>query len=272
MCTRWPSVNAVAVCLNLVLLYAFWKFGFELADTLEAYEAVVWRFSQSVRQRLLAFVTRPVPVEAAVYLRVFALSSWGIGTSLAAYAIGASVLTGVTAEIGSNAVAGATQPSSNSLVLLVLVYAALLLASLLYLEGLPALPITLYKSTPVSFHRLTLYLVLPHVILFSPVALLGAVLALIESNSVGTAMLLLILPLMLPVFAWVTGVRFWTRRLFPPLFYIGAGLAGMIAVALQPVIFLVVAGVLLVLLYRGATRTYDEVGVDEFKGRADGQI
>ena len=148
--------------------------------------------------------------------------------------------------------------------MLVLSYAALVVASLVYLGGLPALPVTFYKTTSVSFARLTYYLILPHVTLFAPLAVIGALLVTFRTGHLAIAAVVFLLLGILPMFAWLTGVRYWNRRMFPSLFYLAVGVAGMFAVALQPLVFLGVAIGLLLWLYHAARLVYEQVGIDEF--------
>ena len=74
LCVWWPPANVIVAAANLILLVICWRFGFRLTNDLTVYAAIIECLSRSVRQRLLGFVTRAIPIELAVYLRVFALS------------------------------------------------------------------------------------------------------------------------------------------------------------------------------------------------------
>ena len=270
----WPPASLLFILANVGLLAAFWMTRLEAKNTDgpdRIYHALVRDFSTSARARLISSITQFVPISTSVYLRLFSFTPFGLGTIISSY--GLAVFLFLELQSGASMFGLSDDVAlMRDRIVLVVTYAATMLASLVYLEGLASLPFTFHKTTPVSFARLSRYLLTPHLILFSPVALAGAYLGVAAGNSVATAAMIVAIAVLLPTFAWFIGVRYSGRRLFPAMLYISMGICGMVAVAIKPLAFVGCCVALLLILFRGASRVYAEAAAEQSLGRPYGTV
>ena len=254
-CLRWESANLVVLLANVAGLAAFWGNGIRGWHPVTLYRAVIHRLGRSQRKALAAFVTRRLPVEATVYAREFLLTPVGLVTVFAAYGFAFAAAADLSAY---------GMPASGVPANLLLAYLATAMASGVYLTGLRALPITFYKLTPVSFARLTGYLVLPHLAVLAPIAMVALALELQAGGAIVTLGLLLLQMIVLPLLAWLVAVRHLHRILLPTLFYALLAVGGLVAAVVRPLLFVGLCAAVLWFLYRGASARYLATVADEW--------
>ncbi len=251
---RWEAANLVVVAVNVVVLAAFWGYGARTWNPVTLYGAVVRRLARSQRQALAARVTRRMPIEVAVYSREFLLTPEGLVTCAAGYGF----------AIAAAADLSASMPASGVPANLIFAYLATAAASGVYLTGLRGLPIAFYKLTPVSFARLTAFLVLPHLAVLAPITLAALALELAAGGAPATLGLLPLQMAMLPLLAWLVAVRHLHRVLLPTLFYALLAVSGLVAAVVRPLLFVGLGAAVLVFLYRGASARYLAATADEW--------
>ena len=256
---RWESANGVILLVNLVILTASWSNGVRGWNPVTLYRAMIHRLSRSQRRPLVALVTRRLPIEVAVYARTFLLTPPGLVTGLAAYGL----LFAGAADLSAHGL------PSGAPATLILGYLATTVASFGYLAGMEGLPMAFYKLTPVSFARLTGYLVLPHLVVVAPIALVGIGIELWVGGSAGTVGLLLLQMILLPLVAWLTAVRYLNRSVLPVLFYAFVVIGGLAAAVVMPWLFVGLGVGLLWFLYRGAASRYESTVADEWLEQDD---
>ena len=259
-CLRWDSANLVVLPVNLAALAAFWSIGARGWNPVTLYHAVVQRLARSQRKALAALVTRRLPIAVAVYAREFLLTPGGLISCAAAYGFAFAAAADLSAY---------GMPASGVPATLMLAYLATAAASGVYLTGLRALPITFYKLTPVSFARLTRYLVTPHLAVLAPITLVALALELAAGGALATLGLLLLQMIVLPLLAWLVAVRHLHRILLPTLFYALLAVGGLGAAVVEPLLFVGLCAAVLWFLYRLASARYLSTAADEWSERDD---
>ena len=219
------------------------------------YRAVVRRLARSQRQALAARLTRRLPLEVAVYAREFLLTPGRLVTCTGGYGFALAAAADLSAY---------GMPASGVPANLIFAYLATAAASGVYLTGLRTLPIAFYKLTPVSFARLTAFLVLPHLAVVAPITLAALVLELAAGAAPATLGLLLLQMVVLPLLAWLVGVRHLHRAMLPSLLYALLAVSGLVAAVVRPLLFAGLGAAVLWFLYRGASARYLAATADEW--------
>ena len=254
-CLRWEAANLVVLVVNAGLLAAFWSSGARGWNPVTLYRAVVRRLARSQRKALAARVTRRLPIEVAVYAREILLTPGGLVTCAGGYGFALAAAADLSAY---------GMPASGVPANLIFAYLATAASCGVYLSGLRALPIAFYKLTPVSFARLTRYLVLPHLAVVAPITLAALALELAAGGAPATLGLLLLQMLVLPLLAWLVAVRHLRRVLLPSLLYALLAVSGLIAAVVRPLLFVGLCAAVLGFLYRGASARYLAASADEW--------
>ena len=255
VCLRWEAAHVVVLPVNVAVLVAFWSSGARGWNPVTLYRVVVQRLGRSQRKALAARVTRRLPITVAVYAREFLLSPGGLVTCAAGYGFAVAAAADLSAS---------GMPASGVPANLIFAYLATAAASGVYLAGLSALPIAFYKLTPVSFARLTGFLVLPHLAVVAPITLAALALELAAGGAPATLGLLLLQTFVLPLLAWLVAVRHLHRILLPSLFYALLALSGLVAAVVRPLLFVGLCAVVLWFLYRRASARYLATTADEW--------
>ena len=254
-CLRWEVANLVVLAANAGLLAAFWSSGTRVWNPVTLYRAVVRRLARSQRQALAALVTRRLPIEVAVYAREFLLTPGGLVTCAGGYGFALAAAANLSAY---------GMPASGVPANLIFAYLATAAAAGVYLTGLRALPITFHKLTPVSFARLTGFLVLPHLVVVAPITLVALALELAAGGAPSTLGLLLLQMIVLPLLAWLVAVRHLHRILLPTLFYSLLAVSGLVAAVVRPLLFVGLCAAVMWFLYRAASARYLAATADEW--------
>ena len=211
--------------------------------------------ARSQRKALAALVTRRLPIAVAVYAREFLLTPGGLVTCAGGYGFALAVAADLSAY---------GMPASGVPANLIFAYLATAAASGVYLNGLRGLPIAFFKLTPVSFARLTGFLVAPHLAVVAPITLAALALELAAGGAPATLGLLLLQMFVLPLLAWLVAVRHLHRALLPSLFYALLALSGLVAAVVRPLLFVGLCAAVLWFLYRAASARYLAATADEW--------
>lgn len=254
-CLRWEAAPPVVVAVNGALLAAFWSSGPRCWNPLTLYGAVVRRLARSQRRALAARLTRRLPIQTAVYAREFLLTVGGLVTCAAGYGFAFAAAADLSAY---------GMPASGVPANLIFAYLATAAASGVYPTGLRGLPIAFYKLTPVSFARLTGFMVLPHLAVVAPITVAALALELAAGGAPATLGLLLLQMVVLPLLAWLVAVRHLHRVLLPTLFYSLLTVSGLVAAVARPLLFVGLCAAVLGFLYRGASSRYLATSADEW--------
>ena len=253
-CLRWEAANLVVMAVNVGLLAAFWSSGARGWNPVTLYRAVVRRLARSQR-KALALVTGRLPIAVAVYAREFLLTPGGLVTCAGGYGFALAAAADLSAY---------GMPASGVPANLIFAYLATAAASGVYLNGLRGLPIAFFKLTPVSFARLTGFLVAPHLAVVAPITLAALALELAAGGAPATLGLLLLQMFVLPLLAWLVAVRHLHRALLPSLFYALLALSGLVAAVVRPLLFVGLCAAVLLFLYRAASARYLAATADEW--------
>ena len=254
-CLRWEAANPVVLAVNGALLAAFWSSGARCWNPATLCRAVVRRLARSQRLALAARITHRLPIQTAVYAREFLLTVGGLVTCAAGYGFAFAAAADLSAY---------GMPASGVPANLIFAYLATATASGVYPTGLRGLPIAFYKLTPVSFARLTGFMVLPHLAVVAPITVAALALELAAGRAPTTLGLLPLQMVVLPLLAWLVAVRHLHRVLLPPLFYSLLTVSGLVAAVARPLLFVGLCAAVLGFLYRGASSRYLATSADEW--------
>ena len=252
---RWEAANLVVLAVNVALVATFWSSGARCWSPVTLCRAVVRRLARSRRQALATRLTRRLPIEVAVYAREFLLTPGGLVTCATGYGFAFAAAADLSAY---------GMPASGVPANLVFAYLATAAASGVYLTGLRDLPVAFYKLTPVSFMRLTGFMVAPHLAVVAPITVAALALELAAGAAPATLGLLPLQMIVLPLLAWLVAVRHLHRVLLPSLFYSLLAVSGLVAAAVRPLLFVGLCAAVLAFLYRAAAARYLAATADEW--------
>ena len=263
MFRQWPAADHVLLPLNIAACVACWTvvIGRLNPTRIQRFlvSAVPRRSGRSTLHRLL----RPLPVEARLHAKEFLLRRESAIPVLIALALFVSTVVLLLAGIPEETRAAT-------------INACMYLAAVSATPALPAFDrqrLAFFKTTPVTFGRLTYTLLVPHCVgYFAAAAIVGSI-GMAVGMGLGALLVLLSQGLFLALVAWLIPFRYlYSLRLFGGLvsgFIMTAGLFLAVAATVVPgsaflVAYAGFALLVLAFLYPGASVKYQDSTVEDW--------